>query len=93
MIRVILTSDQTKVCCQIIDTGIGITLEDQIHIFERFYKANKSRDRALGGNGLRLSLAKKIVELHEGQIIPQSELNKGTSFTITLPKLHPVKKY
>lgn len=91
MIHVILTSDQTKVCCQIIDTGIGIRSEDQIHIFERFYKVDKSRDRALGGNGLGLSLAKKIVELHEGQITPQSEINKGTTFTITLPKLLSIK--
>ncbi|AFA48501.1 sensor histidine kinase [Acetobacterium woodii] len=90
MIHVILTSDQTKVCCQIIDTGIGIQPEDQIHIFERFYKVDKSRDRALGGNGLGLSLAKKIVELHQGQITPQSEINKGTTFTITLPKLPSV---
>lgn len=91
MIHVILTSDQTKVCCRIIDTGIGIRSEDQIHIFERFYKVDKSRDRALGGNGLGLSLAKKIVELHEGQITPQSEINKGTTFTITLPKLLSIK--
>ncbi|KNZ43480.1 sensor histidine kinase [Acetobacterium bakii] len=91
VIRVILTSDQTNVRCRIIDTGIGIRPEDQIHIFERFYKVDKSRDRALGGNGLGLSLAKKIVELHEGQITPQSEINQGTTFTITLPKFHPVK--
>ncbi|MTI56671.1 MAG: sensor histidine kinase [Geosporobacter ferrireducens] len=86
VIRVILKSDQVNICCRITDTGIGIAPEDQIHIFERFYKVDKSRDRAHGGNGLGLSLAKKIVELHEGQITTQSEIGKGTTFTITLPK-------
>jgi signal transduction histidine kinase len=86
-IRVALTSDQANVSCQITDTGIGIAPEDQIHIFERFYKVDKSRDRAHGGNGLGLSLAKKIIELHEGKITPQSEIRKGTTFKVTLPKL------
>ena len=76
--------------CQITDTGIGIASEDQMHIFERFYKVDKSRDRALGGNGLGLSLAKKIVELHGGQIMPESTLGKGTTFTVILPCLHSV---
>lgn len=93
VIRVSLTSDQTNVCCRITDTGIGIAPEDQIHIFERFYKVDKSRERALGGNGLGLSLVKKIVELHDGQITPQSEIGKGTNFTITLPRLHSVKEH
>ena len=79
-----------EACCQISDTGIGIAAEDLMHIFERFYKVDKSRDRALGGNGLGLSLAKKIVELHGGHITPQSELGKGTTFTVTLPCLHSV---
>lgn len=92
-IRVILKSDPTNAYCQIIDTGIGIAPEDQIHIFERFYKVDRSRDRALGGNGLGLSLAKKIVGLHEGQITPQSEIGKGTTFSITLPRLHSVKEH
>jgi signal transduction histidine kinase len=93
MIQVVLTSDQTNVCCRITDTGIGIAPEDQIHIFERFYKVDKSRERALGGNGLGLSLAKKIVEIHDGQITPQSEIGKGTTFSITLPRLHSVKEH
>lgn len=90
MIRVVLKTDETDVCCQISDTGIGIAPEDKIHIFERFFKVDKSRDRALGGNGLGLPLAKKIVELHGGHITLQSEIGKGTAFTITLPRLHPV---
>lgn len=92
LIRVVLKSDPINVYCRITDTGIGIAPEDQIHIFERFYKVDKSRGRALGGNGLGLSLAKKIVELHGGQITPQSESGRGTTFAITLPKLHSVKE-
>ena len=76
LIRIVLKSNETNICCRITDTGIGISPEDQIHIFERFYKVDKSRGRALGGNGLGLSLAKKIIELHEGQITPQSEIGK-----------------
>ena len=87
------TPDYGTVCVSIIentikiaDTGIGISKDDLPHIFERFYKVDKSRDRSLGGNGLGLSLAKKIVELHGGTITAQSEPEKGTEFTILLPK-------
>lgn len=93
VIRVVLKSDQTNAYCRITDTGIGIAPEDQIHVFERFYKADKSRDRALGGNGLGLSLAKRIVELHDGHITPQSEIGKGTTFMVTLPRLHSADRH
>ena len=69
----------------ITDTGIGISSEDIPHIFERFYKVDKSRDRSLGGNGLGLSLVKKIIELHNGTVEVHSELYVGTAFTIVLP--------
>ena len=70
---------------RITDTGLGIAPKEQIHIFERFYKVDKARDRSLGGNGLGLSIAKRIVELHGGSITVASRLGEGTSFTVVLP--------
>lgn len=66
------------------DTGWGMGKEDLPHIFERFYKADKARDRSLGGNGLGLALVKKILDLHGFSIAVESEKNTGTRFTIRL---------
>jgi signal transduction histidine kinase len=71
---------------KISDNGIGISPEDLPYIFERFYRADKSRDRLSGGSGLGLTIAKAILESHKGSISVESELGKGTHFTITLPK-------
>jgi len=84
-ISIMLKSSNDSASVKISDTGAGIDKDDLPHIFERFYKADKSRDRSLGGNGLGLSLVKKIVELHSGQISVESEISKGTSFEISLP--------
>ncbi|RII33771.1 HAMP domain-containing sensor histidine kinase [Clostridium chromiireducens] len=85
-IGVKLSSNEDGIQCEISDTGIGISPEDQPRIFERFYKADKARDRSLGGNGLGLSIVKKIVDLHGGKISLTSEIGKGTKFTVFLPK-------
>jgi signal transduction histidine kinase len=81
-----LTSDGDAATVTVSDTGVGIARSDQMHIFERFYKVDKARDRSLGGNGLGLSLAKKIVELHSGRIAVLSVPDSGTTFTVTLPQ-------
>jgi signal transduction histidine kinase len=84
-IRVTLRAhaEQAEVC--ITDSGIGIASEDQLHIFERFYKADKARTHATGGSGLGLSIVKKIVDLHRGTIEVESKLGEGTTFTVRLP--------
>jgi signal transduction histidine kinase len=73
------------VTVRIADTGIGISPDDQIHVFERFYKVDKARDRSLGGNGLGLSLVKRIVELHDGKTGVVSKVGIGTTLEISLP--------
>jgi two-component system phosphate regulon sensor histidine kinase PhoR len=68
------------------DSGIGIPPESVPKIFDRFYRVDKSRSRAAGGVGLGLSIVRAIVETHKGKIEVTSELNKGTTFTILIPK-------
>ena len=66
------------------DEGEGIPEKDLPHIFERFYRVDKSRTRATGGSGLGLAIVKEIIELHRGSISVKSELGHGTIFTILL---------
>ncbi|MGE5474315.1 MAG: sensor histidine kinase [Ignavibacteriales bacterium] len=68
------------------DTGQGISEEDLPNIFERFYRADKSRNRMTGGSGIGLTISQAIVKAHGGEIKVQSEVNKGTKFTVLLPK-------
>lgn len=72
------------------DTGLGISEDDLNHIFYRFYRVNKARTHNLSSNkkngtGLGLAITKAIIEAHNGKIIAESKLGKGTSFTITIP--------
>ncbi|OAH54756.1 histidine kinase [Domibacillus aminovorans] len=74
------------------DEGIGIHPDEQVRIFYRFYRSDKSRTRALGGHGLGLSIAKWIVDIHKGTISVESELNKGSTFTVNIPLDQVVSK-
>jgi signal transduction histidine kinase len=84
-VRVELRRQDGAVVFCISDTGIGIAEGDQARIFERFYKADKARDRSIAGSGLGLSITRKIVEMHRGTISVQSKLGAGTRFTVCLP--------
>jgi len=85
-------SDKRWLEIKVKDTGIGIAKEDLPHIFDRFYRADQSRARShlgeIGGFGLGLSLARKIIEIHKGTVEVASVLGKGTTFTIKLPTGH-----
>ncbi|HZS14181.1 MAG TPA: ATP-binding protein [Candidatus Dormibacteraeota bacterium] len=74
-----------RVALQVADTGVGITAESLPRIFERFYKANRSRQRDGDGAGLGLAIARHTVEAHGGHISVESELGQGTTFTVVLP--------
>ncbi|MFT8362427.1 MAG: HAMP domain-containing sensor histidine kinase [Sporolactobacillus sp.] len=72
------------------DSGIGIRDEDRPHLFERFYKADRSRNRKQSGNGLGLSIVKKIIDVHGGNIAVASTYGKGTQFIVRLPLERPM---
>lgn len=69
------------------DKGIGMEQENINHIFDRFYRADQSRNKEIDGNGLGLSIAKWIIEQHNGHIDVVSEIGKGSCFKITFPKI------
>jgi len=69
------------------DTGNGIPAEDIPHLFQKFYRVDNSATRTIGGTGLGLFICRKIVELYQGRIWVESELGKGTTFFINLPRL------
>lgn len=79
-----LINKNDKVEFYIKDNGPGIPKDELVHIFERFYKVDKARDRSIGGSGLGLSIVKKIIDLHNAKISVSSDLGYGTMFKIEL---------
>jgi signal transduction histidine kinase len=73
----------------VVDTGTGIAPEDLPHVFDRFYRADKSRSRRGGGAGLGLAIVRQLVLAHGGNITVKSALGAGTVFTVVLPALPP----
>jgi two-component system sensor histidine kinase BaeS len=80
------STDSTIIYCE--DTGIGISPGDLHYVFNRLYRVDKSRSRFSGGVGLGLSIAKALVEAHEGQIEVESELGKGSVFRFMIPNVY-----
>lgn len=85
-IQIRLDQSDTEVVIEVEDHGIGIPHVDQEHLFERFYTVDKAHSKKMGGSGLGLSIVKTIVEKHSGTLTLQSELGKGSIFTIKLPR-------
>ncbi len=83
-------ANATHVAIGVRDNGIGVPKEDQPHLFERFYRVEKSRTTGTGGTGLGLAIAKELVEAHGGSIKLQSELGVGTEITVLLPIRSPL---
>ena len=79
------TNPEHEFLVAVSDTGEGISPEDLPYIFDRFYRADKSRSRVSGGSGIGLAIVKQLVEAHGGKVWVTSELGQGTTFGFTLP--------
>ena len=86
-VTVNVEAEQSRLIVEVKDTGIGISAEDAEKVFEKFYRAKDSRVNEIVGSGLGLALAREVVRLHGGDITLESELNKGSVFTLTLPSV------
>ena len=81
--------DSHRIAVEVSDTGIGIASQHQTRVFERFYRVDKGRSRALGGTGLGLSIVRHIVEAHGGRVYVESALGRGSTFGFTLAGTPP----
>ncbi|MEU7578753.1 ATP-binding protein [Streptomyces sp. NPDC041068] len=84
-VRISCRAVDDAVLIEVADTGTGIAPEDLPHVFDRFWRADKSRTRATGGSGLGLSIVRKLVEAHDGTVAAESVVGKGSMFTVRLP--------
>ena len=84
-VHVSLNADHKYFYLKVADSGIGIPKEDTDHIFERFFRVDKSHSREIGGTGLGLSIARNAVVMHRGAIKVYSEPGEGTTFTVRIP--------
>lgn len=87
-VHVSLNADHKFFYVTVADSGIGIPKEDQDHIFERFYRVDKSHSREIGGTGLGLAIARNAVIMHRGSIKVYSSPGEGTTFTVRVPLLY-----
>ena len=83
--HVALNADHKLFYIEVADSGIGISPEETDHIFERFYRVDKSHSREIGGTGLGLAIARSAIVMHRGAIKVKSEEHKGTTFSVRIP--------
>ncbi len=86
-ISVAITGNTKVIQMQVSDTGAGIPAEDISHLFQKFYRVDSSMTRTIGGTGLGLFICRKILELYNGRIWVTSQLGKGSTFYVNLPRL------
>ncbi len=87
-VRVELDADHQYFTIRVSDSGVGIPQESLEHIYERFYRVDKSRSREIGGTGLGLSIARTAVLMHRGSINVESREGEGTTFVVQMPLIH-----
>ena len=86
VIKIFISEDKQFVRLRVNDNGIGIPQDELPYVFERFYRADKSRNRMTGGSGIGLAIVKSIVSAHGGMVEAESHLNEGSCFIVKLPK-------
>ena len=91
-VKVVLDADHQNFTVKVMDTGVGIPEDALEHVFERFYRVDKSRSREIGGTGLGLAIARSAVLMHRGTIDVDSKLGVGTTFTVKIPLILAAEK-
>jgi signal transduction histidine kinase len=86
MVTVTIREADSGIECSVSDQGPGISAQHLRHIFERFYRVEKSRDRSSGGTGLGLAIVRALVSAHDGRVSADSVEGKGATITFWLPK-------
>jgi two-component system phosphate regulon sensor histidine kinase PhoR len=75
------------ICFHVEDTGFGIAADEQSRLFDKFYRSSDERVQAINGSGLGLAFTQEVARLHGGRVTVHSELNKGSRFTMSLPRV------